>query len=113
MRPVSIVGIGQAPVRKQHGENLRSLGAKVVCAAMKDAGIHEVDGLFCGNMLGDELQGQKHLGALITDEAGLPGIEALDVRAAPPPPVLPRCAWLTWWSPAAKPTALSRWAWKK
>ncbi len=82
MRAVSIVGIGQTPVRKQHSDNLRALGARVVRAAMKDASIREVDALFCGNMLGDELQGQKHLGALIADEAGCPGIEALDVRAA-------------------------------
>ncbi len=59
------------PVRKQQGDNLRTLGAKVVRVAMRDARIREVDGLFCGNMLGDELQGQKHLGALIADEAGL------------------------------------------
>ena len=37
MRPVSIVGIGQTPVRKQHSDNLRTLGAKVVRAGMKDA----------------------------------------------------------------------------
>ena len=82
MRKVSIVGIGQTPVRKMHGDSLRALGAKVVRAAMKDARIRKVDALFCGNMLADELQGQKHLGALIADEAGLSGIEALDVRAA-------------------------------
>ncbi len=33
-------------------------------------------------MLSDELQGQKHIGALIADEAGLAGIEAWQVRAA-------------------------------
>ena len=82
MRPVSIVGISHIPVRKQHSDNLRAMGAGVVRAAMKDARIRKVDALFCGNMLGDELQGQKHLGALIADEAALPGIEALDVRAA-------------------------------
>jgi len=38
--------------------------------------------LFVGNMLADELQGQKHLATLIADEAGLRGIEALQVRAA-------------------------------
>ena len=82
MRKVSIVGIGQVPVRKHYDDNLRSLGARVVRAAMKDARIRKVDALFCGNMLGDELQGQKHLGALIADEAGLRGIEVLDVSAA-------------------------------
>lgn len=33
-------------------------------------------------MLSDELQSQKHLAALVADEAGLAGIEALQVRAA-------------------------------
>jgi acetyl-CoA C-acetyltransferase len=41
-----------------------------------------VDALFAGNMLADELQGQKHIATLITSEAGLHGIEALQVRAA-------------------------------
>src|SRR5690349_12742601 len=82
MRPVSIVGIGQVPVEKKSSMSLRQLGASVVRKAMDDAGIEKVDALFVGNMLGDELQGQKHLGALISDEVGLAGIEALEVQAA-------------------------------
>ncbi|MBI4772170.1 MAG: thiolase domain-containing protein [Chloroflexi bacterium] len=82
MRPVSIVGIGQIPVEKASARGLRELGAVVVQAAMQDAGVERVDALFCGNMLSDELQGQKHLAALIADQASLPGIEALEVRAA-------------------------------
>ena len=58
------------------------MGAQVVHLAMEDAEVERVDALFAGNMLGDELQGQKHVAALIADEAGLSGIEALDVRAA-------------------------------
>ena len=82
MRPVSVVGIGQAPVRKQHDESLRQLGARVVRLAMEDAGVEQVDGLYVANMLSDELQGQKHLAALVADEAGLRGIEAVQLRAA-------------------------------
>ncbi len=82
MRPVSIVGIGQVPVRKRYERSLRQLGATVVASAMADAEVEQVDALFAGNMLGDELQSQKHLAALIADEAGLTGIEALDVEAA-------------------------------
>ncbi len=58
------------------------MGAEVVRLAMIDAEVDKVDALFAGNMLGDELQGQKHVAALIADEAGLAGVEALDVRAA-------------------------------
>lgn len=82
MRSVSIVGIGQVPVEKSSAANLRQLGASVVQMAMEDAGVEEVDALFASNMLADELQGQKHVAALIADEAGLIGIEALQVQAA-------------------------------
>ncbi len=82
MRAVSIVGIGQVPVRRRTTESLRQLGAKAVRLAMEDSGVDRVDAIFVGNMLSDELQSQKHLAALIADEAGLAGVEALEVRAA-------------------------------
>jgi acetyl-CoA C-acetyltransferase len=82
MRPVSIVGIGQLPVQSASPLSLREMGATVVRQAMADAGVDRVDALLCGNMLADELQGQKHLAALIADEASLRGIEALEVEAA-------------------------------
>lgn len=82
MRQVSIVGTGQLPVQKIYGQSLRWLGATAVRQAMADAGVDKVDALFAGNMLSDELQNQKHLAALIADEAGLIGVEALQIRAA-------------------------------
>ncbi len=82
LRPVSIVGVGQVPVRKAHTAGLRQLAASAVQAAMEDGSAAEVDALFAGNMLADELQGQKHLATLIASEAGLRGVEALQVRAA-------------------------------
>ena len=82
MRAVSIVGIGQVPVEKSSTSTLAELGATVVKKAMEDAGVSRIDALFAGNMLSDEMQGQKHIAALIADEAGLFGIEALQVRAA-------------------------------
>jgi acetyl-CoA C-acetyltransferase len=82
VRAVSIVGIGQVPVEKSSTSTLAELGATVVKKAMEDAGVSRIDALFAGNMLSDEMQGQKHIAALIADEAGLFGIEALQVRAA-------------------------------
>ena len=82
MRSVSIVGIGQIPIQKQNPASLRQMGATAVLQAMEHAGIDKADALFTGNMIGDELQGQKHLATLIADESGLTGIEALQVRAA-------------------------------
>jgi acetyl-CoA C-acetyltransferase len=82
MEAVSIAGIGQLPVQKQYDKSVRQLGAEAVRLAMADAGVATVDALFAGNMLSDELQSQKHVAALIADEAGLRGVEALQVRAA-------------------------------
>ncbi len=77
MRAVRIVGIGQVPIEKSYADSLRVLGARVVQLAMEDAGVEAVGALIAGNMLSDELQGQKHIAALIADEAGLAGVEAL------------------------------------
>lgn len=82
MRPVSIVGFGQVPVQKHSPRSLQELATAAIMKAMEMAGVSSVDALFAGNMLGDELQNQKHLASLIADEAGLHGIEALQVRAA-------------------------------
>src|SRR3972149_8471905 len=81
MRPVSIVGTGQLPVLSASELGLRQMGAEAVRRAMADAGVDHVGALLCGNMLSSELQGQKPLAALIADEAGLRGIEALEVGA--------------------------------
>jgi acetyl-CoA C-acetyltransferase len=82
LRGVSIVGIGQIPVQKENSKSLEKMGAEVVWLAMEDAGVDHIDGLFAGNMLADELQHQKHIATLIASEAGLRGIDALQVRAA-------------------------------
>ncbi|MEN8172778.1 MAG: beta-ketoacyl synthase N-terminal-like domain-containing protein [Chloroflexota bacterium] len=82
MRSVSIVGFGQVPVQKHYSCSLQELAAKAIKMAMEMASVSSVDSLFAGNMLGDELQDQKHLAALIADETGLRGVEALQVRAA-------------------------------
>ncbi|HUN21672.1 MAG TPA: beta-ketoacyl synthase N-terminal-like domain-containing protein [Anaerolineales bacterium] len=81
-RNVSIVGIGQIPVQKKSPLSLREMGVQAMQLAMEDAGVDAVDAVFVGNMLGDELQNQKHLAALIASAAGLRGVEALQVQAA-------------------------------
>ncbi len=82
MRDVSIVSVGQIPVEKKSSLNLRSMGEAAIAKSLINIDPEQVDALFVGNMLSDELQGQKHLAALIADTAGLFGIEALDVNAA-------------------------------
>jgi acetyl-CoA C-acetyltransferase len=81
MRGVSIIATAGLPVQKATSLDLRDMGAAVVRQAMYQADIERVDALYASNMLADELQSQKHLAALIADEAGLAGIEALEARA--------------------------------
>jgi len=82
MRDVSIIGIGQTPVREHWELSLRQLAVQAVLAAMQDAHVDDVDALFVGNMLSGELTRQEHLGALIADQLGMSGIAALKVEAA-------------------------------
>jgi len=84
MRDVSIIGMAQLPILKKYALGLREMGAQVVRDCIEDAGISPADvkALYASNMLADELQSQKHIAALLADEAGLAGIEAIQVRAA-------------------------------
>lgn len=49
---------------------------------MNSANVYGVGMVIVSNMMADELQGQKHLGALIADEAGVAGADALRVSSA-------------------------------
>jgi acetyl-CoA C-acetyltransferase len=82
MRQVSVVGIGQTRVKEHWDKSLRQLATQAVVGAMKDAHVDHADALYVGNMLSGELTGQENLGALIADEVGLRGIEAMKVEAA-------------------------------
>ena len=82
MRRVAIVGTGQVPVQKKYELGLRELGAAVIDQALGETPKHQVQALYLSNMLSDELQAQKHLAALVADEAGLAGVEAIQIRAA-------------------------------
>ncbi|MGE5139871.1 MAG: thiolase domain-containing protein, partial [Rudaea sp.] len=82
MRDVSIIGVGQTPVREHWTKSLRELAIQALLAALNDAHSDHVDALYVGNMLSGELAGQEHLGALLADQLGMTGIEALKVEAA-------------------------------
>ena len=62
MRDVSIIGLGQVPVREHWDRSLRQLGADAARAALRDARVDRVDALIAGNMLCGELTGQRHIG---------------------------------------------------
>jgi acetyl-CoA C-acetyltransferase len=82
MREVNIIGIGQTPVGEHWDRSLSDLAREAVEAAFLNAGISRVDALFVGNMLAGELSHQEHLGALISDQIGLRGIEAARAEAS-------------------------------
>ncbi len=82
MRDVSIVGVGQTPVSEHWAQSLRHLALGAIQAALQDANIEQIDAVIVANALGANLSAQNHLGALIADVAGLPGVEALRVEAA-------------------------------
>ena len=82
MRDVSIVGIGQTPVGEHWDKSLKDLAAEAILAAIKDAQVERVDALYIGNMCSGTLNGQEHLGALISDWVGLRGVEAVKIEAA-------------------------------
>lgn len=82
MRKVKIIGIGQTPVEEHWELSLRDLAYQAAQAALQDAELADVEGLFVGNMLSGLLSKQDHLGALIADWSGLRHIEAVKVEAA-------------------------------
>ncbi|QYK50249.1 MAG: thiolase domain-containing protein [Anaerolineales bacterium] len=82
MRPVSIVSTAQLPVMKANPDSLSQMAATVISEALQSASVTGVEALYVSNMLADELQSQKHLGALFADEAGLHGVEAMRIGAA-------------------------------
>ena len=82
MRKISIIGVGQTPVRESWGKSIREIAGEAIFSALLDAGIQSFDGLFIGNMLSGILSRQENLGVLLTDWVGLKGKEAYKVEAA-------------------------------
>ncbi len=82
MREVAILGIGQTKVDEHWDKSLRVLAGEAVLAALQDAGLPTVEGLFVGNMMSGSANHQQHLGAYIADWAGLRYAEAVKIEAA-------------------------------
>jgi acetyl-CoA C-acetyltransferase len=82
MSDVIIAGIGQTPVGEHWELSLRSLAARAILAALKDAPGLQPQAIYIGNFLASVLSHQSNLGALIADNTGLRGVEAFTVEAA-------------------------------
>ncbi|MBE2222862.1 MAG: thiolase domain-containing protein [Anaerolineae bacterium] len=82
MQEVAILGVGQIPVREHWDLSLRQLAVDAGRAALADADVAKVDGIFVSNMTSGRLNKQRHLGAMVADYLGQRGVEAVKLEAA-------------------------------
>lgn len=89
---VVIAGIGQTPVGEHWEKSLRNLAASAIQSARRDAAKRMPEGsaadvlkpqaLYIGSFLASSVSHQSNLGALLTANTGLEGIEGISVEAA-------------------------------
>jgi acetyl-CoA C-acetyltransferase len=82
MREVAIVGVGLSQWGEVWESSLRSLWTAAALAALDDAGLDHVDSITVGCMTPGLFVGQEHIGALLADEIGMPGVPATRVESA-------------------------------
>ena len=82
MRRVAIIGVGCTKVGEHWRSSLQDLFFEASMKALDDAQVESVDAIYVGNMLSSYLQEQGHLGALMADSIGMPGVHATTVEAA-------------------------------
>jgi acetyl-CoA C-acetyltransferase len=82
MSDVVIAGIGAIPAGEYWELSLRTLAARAVVAARRDAPELVPQALIVGNALASVISHQANLGALIADNSGLYGVEGPTVEAS-------------------------------
>jgi len=82
MRKVAVIGIGSTKIDEQWDKSLRELAGDAVLAAMTEAGLDHLDGLYAGNMMSSTANQQQHLGTYIADWVGARGAEAMRLESA-------------------------------
>ncbi|MBG0770842.1 MAG: thiolase domain-containing protein, partial [Anaerolineaceae bacterium] len=78
---VVIAGVGQIPVGEHWDATLRQMAAGAILAALQDAEGLRPQVMYIGNMLAATASRQANLGALLTDDVGLVGVEGVTVEA--------------------------------
>ncbi|UCE23830.1 MAG: thiolase domain-containing protein [Candidatus Zixiibacteriota bacterium] len=82
MRDVCIVGVGMSKWGEVWRKSMRELHTDAALAAIKNAGVDHLDGLYVGCMSGGLFVGQEHLGAILSDYMGMRGLPAMRVESA-------------------------------
>jgi len=82
MRKVAVIGIGQTRVEEHWDQSLRDLAGEAALAALDDAGINTVEGIYVGNMMSGSANKQMQLGAYLADWIGLRFSEAVHLESA-------------------------------
>ena len=70
---IAVIGVAQTKFGEHWDKNIQDLLAQAQFNALADAGIspQDVDQIFTGNMCGESLSGQLHLGAIAADILGI------------------------------------------
>lgn len=79
---VVIAGIGQTPVGEHWDLSLRTLAARAIQAARRDAPTLTPHALYAGTFLASTASHQSNLGGLLAQDLALEGIEGITVEAA-------------------------------
>ena len=79
---VVIAGIGQIPVGEHWDASIRQMAVGAILPALAEAKGLRPQVMYVGNMLAATASRQANLGALLTEHAGLAGVEGVTVEAA-------------------------------
>lgn len=82
MREVCVVGVGMSEWGEVWRASIRDLFVDAAMNAIKNAGVDHLDSLYVGCMSGGLFVGQEHVGALMADYLGMPGLPAVRVESA-------------------------------
>lgn len=83
MRDVAIIGVGANPKWGElWGQSLRDIFVEAALAAIDDAGVDRIDGMYVGCMSSGLFAGQEHIGSLLADYLGQRHLPATRVESA-------------------------------
>ena len=82
MRDVCVVGVGMSQWGEVWRKSLRQLFVDAALDAIHNCGVDHLDSLYVGCMSSGLFVGQEHVGALMADYLGMPGLPAVRVESA-------------------------------